>query len=94
MRETITINIKSIRYLNENTSVLRAWKLILPVLRARELVHGIDVVNDRFYDNYFKRITIKVSFTFSSITFCTIIRIFTRYVVVKVSRENDEYRDI
>lgn len=32
MRETITINIKSIRYLNENTSVLRAWKLILPVL--------------------------------------------------------------
>ena len=76
MRETITINIKSIRYLNENTSVLRAWKLILPVLRARELVHGIDVVNDRFYDNYFKRITIKVSFTFFSITFCTIISYF------------------
>lgn len=39
MCDTITINIKSIRYLNENTSVLRAWKLILPVLRACKLVH-------------------------------------------------------
>lgn len=45
MCETITIDIKSIRYLNENTTTLRAWKLILPVLRARKLVHGIDIVN-------------------------------------------------
>lgn len=29
---------------------------ITSITRARELVHGIDIVNDRFRDNYFKRI--------------------------------------